>query len=95
MKKVKSSSDQIKEILNLPRLHLWDELQEGDLVELLLSAYGEADDHFTPGRKYRIVAKQFNRQDPDSSEIAIRGKKGDVYSLPYTHFNIEHFKSKN
>ena len=84
---------EVKELLKLN--HKWEDLQVGDLVTLLPSAYGEADEHFTPGNSYKIYNLTSIADAPNENQIAIKARDGQIYGLPYSHFNVQVQNSAN
>jgi hypothetical protein len=77
----------LKELLHMT--HKWDDLNVGDFLTLLPSAYGEADDFFTPGQTYKILGMKSHPDSPNENQIAIKARDGRSYYLPYSHFNVE------
>lgn len=85
--KSKNSTHEIKELLKIN--HNWEDLKVGDSVTLLASAYGEADEFFSPGTSYKIVELRGSPLAPNENEIVIVAKNKKAYGLPYSQFNVQ------
>ena len=85
--KSKNSTHEIKELLKIN--HNWEDLKVGDSVTLLASAYGEADEFFSPGLSYKIIELKGNPEAPNENEIVIVAKNKHAYGLPYSQFNVK------
>jgi hypothetical protein len=67
--KSRNPTHDIKELLKIS--HNWEDLVVGDSITLLASAYGEADEFFTPGQLYEIVALVTVADAPNENAVAV------------------------